>query len=47
MVKLINYSLITTLPIGTSADPHIHTSVILYPWLPLTDHCAVNRCSHC
>ena len=30
-VKLVNYSLITALPIATSADPLIHLSVF-YPW---------------
>ena len=30
-VKLVNYSLITALPIATSADPHIRLSAF-YPW---------------
>jgi len=30
MVKLKNYSLITLLPVGTSADSHIRTSVFWY-----------------
>jgi len=30
-VKLVNYSLITALPIATSADPHIRLSTF-YPW---------------
>ena len=30
-VKLVNYSLITALPIAASADPHIRLSTF-YPW---------------
>ena len=37
-VKLVNYSLITALPIATSADPHIRSSAF-YPFPLFVNAC--------